>query len=298
MLLKKYSNQRLQKSPKGVCIVLEPEEILRNNPGSAIFSRYAEQLAREGRVEEAVDILKKGIQANPYYAPGYSVLAEILFQLQSEEEAVDHLLSSVRLDPQMPRDLFRLGSYYQDNEREKGEAFLQTAREYEPNISDSILEEARFRPVVSESRPETPASIPDDAAAKGEENEEYLEFLDVNEEEKTIPEDTQELEDFISIFHEDSDFNGQITGNGDIPATDEFTATEFEQESASDENSATGEPVINDTNLEPQLTAPEDATAGETALETDEGVESQQQPSGFPEPTGEDIPFLSEEERR
>jgi len=49
--------------------------------------------------EEANDMMKKRLQDVPSRSPGYSVLTEILAHLQSEEEEVDHLLSSVRLGP-------------------------------------------------------------------------------------------------------------------------------------------------------------------------------------------------------
>ncbi|MHB9030904.1 MAG: tetratricopeptide repeat protein [Candidatus Latescibacterota bacterium] len=142
--------------------MLEPDKILQDNPGSVIFSQYAEQLAQEGRMEEAVEILKKGIQANPYHAPGYSVLAEILFQLESEEEAVDNLLSSIQLDPQMPRDLFRLGAYFRENEPDKGEIYLQSARMYEPVADESALINESIQFSFSAGRTKSVVSVPDE----------------------------------------------------------------------------------------------------------------------------------------
>lgn len=124
----------------------DPETILAEDPGSVVFSRYAEQLARAGRIEQAVDVLKRGIQANPFHAPGYSVLAELLFQLESEEEAVENIMTALRLDPQMPRDLFRLGAHYLDRDPSQAELLLKTAFAYEPESEDvgASFEKARL----------------------------------------------------------------------------------------------------------------------------------------------------------
>lgn len=116
---------------------MDPDNILRDNPGSAVFSRHAESLAREGRIGEAIDILRRGVDANPYHAPGHSVLAEILLQLDSREEAVERLLSAVRLDPQSPRDLFRLGAFFRDSDPEKADSFLRPARTYAPGFDET-----------------------------------------------------------------------------------------------------------------------------------------------------------------
>ena len=69
----------------------DPEEILKDNPGSVVFARYAEEMAQKGKFSEAVVILEKGIEANPQYAPGHSILAEILFMEESDEKAAEEL---------------------------------------------------------------------------------------------------------------------------------------------------------------------------------------------------------------
>ncbi len=148
----------------------DPEKILADDPGSVVFSRYAEQLAREGRVEQAVDVLKRGIQANPFHAPGYSLLAELLFQLESEEAAVENIMSALRLDPQMPRDLFRLGTHYLDSDPSRALPLLKAAHAYAPESGEvaSSFESARLM-VESSGGLEDIPPVADDGRPDGDE---------------------------------------------------------------------------------------------------------------------------------
>lgn len=97
---------------EGVIPVKELGDIYKENPRSIVFARYAEELVREGKIERAVEILKKGIEYHPHYAPGHSVLATMYLMQDLPAEATKELEQSINLDPQMPSDLFRLGEYY------------------------------------------------------------------------------------------------------------------------------------------------------------------------------------------
>lgn len=176
----------------------DPETILLDDPGSVVFSRYAEQLAREGRIEEAVDILKRGIKTNPDYAPGYSVLAELLFQLDSEEEAVENLVSALRLDPQIPRDLFRLGTYHLDRDPSKAEPYLKAAYAYDPESEDISTSYEKVRTLIdtgSGDESATAEAQPDLLVGDGDHEETRDVFPAVNGESEfvesggTIPDD-------------------------------------------------------------------------------------------------------------
>ncbi|MCE5248941.1 hypothetical protein LLG96_01845 [bacterium] len=123
----------------------QPEEILKNNPGSIIFARYADWLVGELRGEEAVEILKKGIEANPSYALGHSMLAQILHKRELYEKAAKEWGKSLDLDPQNPSDLLCLGKYYlQINQPQKAKKYLTAAARFEPSDEEVIqmLEQA------------------------------------------------------------------------------------------------------------------------------------------------------------
>ena len=95
--------------------VKNAQDILNENPDSLVFARYAEELASQGKIKEAVEILENGIKKHPHYASGYSVRANLLFMQNSDEQAVKDVQRAIQLDPQMPRDLFRLGAHFLEN---------------------------------------------------------------------------------------------------------------------------------------------------------------------------------------
>lgn len=113
----------------------DPELILKDNPGSVVFAPYAEVLAQSGQIEQAMEILRKGIEANPFYAPGYSVLANILVQQNSNDEAVDALMAALKNDPQRPGDLLSLGNHFLKSDEMKSRTFLWAAQVFEPQDS-------------------------------------------------------------------------------------------------------------------------------------------------------------------
>ena len=75
----------------------KPEEILEQNPGSALFASYAEQLVQEGNDDKAIGILEKGIASNPSYAYGHSVLANILYSQQNHQRAAEEFKKALEV---------------------------------------------------------------------------------------------------------------------------------------------------------------------------------------------------------
>lgn len=161
----------------------DPEIILKDNPGSVVFAPYADVLARSGKIERALEILRKGIQANPFYAPGYSVLAELLFQQNSPGEAADALRSALKIDPQRPRDLLRLGNHFLESDPLESQTLLWAARVFEPQ---SAQVSALFTQAGEHSYPyeegETDQVITEQTEEEGD--GELLEFGVVDEDEK------------------------------------------------------------------------------------------------------------------
>jgi hypothetical protein len=141
--------------------VKNPAEILNENPGSLIFARHAEGLARSGNVDEALEILSSGINANPEYAAGYSVLAGININQGLHEAAIEHLEKALDLEPQSPKDLLNLGKYLIDSEPEKAKEHLWKARRYEPESpeTETALNEAISK-IGGPGTDESPAAAP------------------------------------------------------------------------------------------------------------------------------------------
>lgn len=129
-----------------------PEEILHDNPGSVIFAQYAEQCAREGDVERALDILHSGVEANPVYAPGYSVLGNLYYSQNNFNEALKYWKKGLELDPLMPRDIYRMGVHCLENDMlSEAVKYLEIATVFEPHNQQILAyrEEAESRDMTT-----------------------------------------------------------------------------------------------------------------------------------------------------
>ncbi|MDQ3001475.1 MAG: tetratricopeptide repeat protein [Fibrobacterota bacterium] len=69
------------------------------SPGSAGFSRLAEVLRTEGRIDEAIQVCQDGLKASPQTLSGYVVLGKALMDAGRMDDARDQFEASLRLDP-------------------------------------------------------------------------------------------------------------------------------------------------------------------------------------------------------
>jgi len=168
--------------------VKDPEKVLKENPGSVIFARYAEKLALEGKIVEALEILNNGIETNPYYAPGYSVLADIYSMQGSQKKSVEQLEKALSMNPQAPRDMLNLGKYLINDQPERAKDYYRAAHRYEPEVSEEALlpeDELTMAPDEEDEFAELVAEI-----GSPEETEKGIEESTVVEE--SVMEETQE----------------------------------------------------------------------------------------------------------
>jgi len=235
--------------------VKDPEDVLKENPGSVIFARYAEELARNGKIDEAIEVLSNGINANPDYAAGYSVLAEINANQKLHKAAIEHLEKSLSLEPQAPRDMFNLGKYFINNQPEKAKDYLWKAHYYEPEASDvkNALKEALSKTDEAgeiDLLPEKESLHPE-MVGKVKVSEEVAEPTeDITAADEDIPEESRE-ETEISL-----------TAEGDETQLIEETETEeyLEEETGTEaEELITDESTAKDIELAPET---EDALSG------------------------------------
>lgn len=112
------------------------EQLHKENPGSVFFARYADELAKKGKISEALEILKDGLKNNPYYAHGFYVLSDIYAIQNNGEESEKHLKRALELDPQYPSGLFKLGKYSLRKDPGGAKKYFETALIYEPDFSE------------------------------------------------------------------------------------------------------------------------------------------------------------------
>ncbi len=112
----------------------ELDDYIHKNPSAAKFPWHADTLAKSGNIDEALSILKKGIDADPNNAAAHSVLGSVLLMKEDENGAIEALEKAISYDPQMPRDLLTVGRFYLKNEHpEKAMRYLWSAYQFDPN---------------------------------------------------------------------------------------------------------------------------------------------------------------------
>ena len=216
----------------------DPEEVLKENPGSVIFARYAERLAEEGKIVEALEILNNGIEANPYYATGYSVLAKIYSMEGSQEKSVEQLEKALSLEPQAPRDLLNLGKYIIKDQPERAKDYYWAAQRYEPEVSEeSHLPEDEL--TLTPDTEHDPTELITETEVPKAEKESIEESAGV---EKSVMEETQEDTE-ISLTTEADEIQSIEEGE----AAEPIEETEFEES----EETIQDEGISYDINLMP-----------------------------------------------
>lgn len=75
----------------------EYQKILTTDPNSKIFAVLAESYRDIGMIDQAENILHRGITKHPDYAPGYIVLAKILMQKSDFKKAINFLNRAISL---------------------------------------------------------------------------------------------------------------------------------------------------------------------------------------------------------
>ena len=241
-----------------------PEEMLQKNPGSVLFIRYAKELAEQGKTDEAIEVLTKGIEANPYYAAGYSVLAEIYANKELPDESAAQLEKALSLDPNSPRDLFLLGQHLIETDPEKAEEHLKTAFRYEPENSE--ISHALDRLSAGEKEEFDYSLSPDTEEALSKLSEE--EISDESEDEMIAeekPEDVVEIEEetfsgepnFEDLIEEnlgeETEETVEDSSDEDIPGFSELLEEEESDEIAAEDSEFVPEPETEPVEIEDEI---------------------------------------------
>ncbi|RKZ21831.1 hypothetical protein DRQ18_03835, partial [bacterium] len=168
---------------------------LQEDPDSLLFAQYADLLRKAGRIEEAIDVLNRGIMKHPNYSMAYLVLGrcyrdqgamdtairnfEQAFSLDRQSlpalkeladayiktgnvkkarEALEHILAIDPLDEETRRKLESLPKEEEEKEPEKTET---------PGVPETDFF-AFFEEVIEEKKQETAAKAPPPPEAKPE----------------------------------------------------------------------------------------------------------------------------------
>jgi tetratricopeptide (TPR) repeat protein len=97
----------------------ELAERYQQNKKSLVFSRYADALLQEGRIDEAIQICQQGVEDFPEYLSGYLMLGQCLHKSGDLETARKQYEKVLQLDPRCIGALKALG-YILDAQNKKG----------------------------------------------------------------------------------------------------------------------------------------------------------------------------------
>lgn len=76
------------------------EALYRQDPTSRVFAPLSEAYRKMGRIEEATEICRKGVELHPHFASGLVAFARVLVDQNRFDEALDPLQRSVELAPE------------------------------------------------------------------------------------------------------------------------------------------------------------------------------------------------------
>ena len=99
------------------------KEVLRIQPKSLLFARYAYNLMQDRKYEQAFEVAKEGVGHFENYATGRFILAQCLIQRGDYNLAAEQLAAVLKLEPSYPCAIERLAyAYEQMDETDRSRA--------------------------------------------------------------------------------------------------------------------------------------------------------------------------------
>jgi FimV-like protein len=116
-------------------VISYPEEADRKREEAARLADRAVKRANEGNYEKAIGIYKRALELQPSFHAARRDLAKAYIEIGDVENATNHLIEVLRLDPKDAWSWVVLGNLYirEKADPETGEKFLRKALEIKPN---------------------------------------------------------------------------------------------------------------------------------------------------------------------
>jgi tetratricopeptide (TPR) repeat protein len=132
-------------------------QILAKDPHSTVFVSLSDAYSRAGRLDEALQVAQKGVQALPWFCPGHEILGKIQVELGNLNEAQRAFNKALTLDGESLAAL-------------KGLARIFTEK-HQPEIARQVLERALQVYPDNSSVRHMLGQLPQDEEEEGEEQE-------------------------------------------------------------------------------------------------------------------------------
>ncbi len=169
--------------------IREYQKILLKNPRSSLFAMLAESYRRMGRLQEALEVTRKGLEYKPDFVSGLVVHAKVLFDLKEYRLAIQNFEKSLALSPKNLLSLrFTALCYLKMGQRQKAMNYINELLRLNPEDREAL---ELVRQIESPDTPDLSSDIPDGEEAKneGDPAEQFEPFsIPTPIKEETIPE--------------------------------------------------------------------------------------------------------------
>ncbi|MCR4416870.1 MAG: hypothetical protein NUV92_03905 [Ignavibacteria bacterium] len=124
-------------------------DLMKDNPDSPLFARYADLLFQKGLINEALIAIENGLKKHKLYSTAYIVYAKILLQKGRDKEALENLKKVLKLSPGCSAAKFLIDkiTYKDFRKRMKGEGsdvisepLIRKRKSVTKNEIESIIE--------------------------------------------------------------------------------------------------------------------------------------------------------------
>lgn len=114
------------------CLILAAVPVRAENPRQ--FADEGLRYYQEERYYQAIDSLRRAIDANPYYADAYRYLAQVYFDLGEPELALDNAMSALKYSHHDIRAMLIIGNSYRElGQYQKAESYLLQVQKQFPS---------------------------------------------------------------------------------------------------------------------------------------------------------------------
>jgi tetratricopeptide (TPR) repeat protein len=138
------------------------------DPGSRLFLQLAEEYRRDERREEALEVLRKGLEAHPQQVSGLVSLGRLQLEMGKAAEASRALEKAVSIDPtNLVAMKLAVEAYLERGERDEARQRLELYKILNAGDPDVEALEARVAGRAPEAPPAGVASAPDETGAYG-----------------------------------------------------------------------------------------------------------------------------------
>ncbi|HSG47909.1 MAG TPA: tetratricopeptide repeat protein, partial [Longimicrobiales bacterium] len=104
------------------------------DPDGRVFAQLGDALRRAGELDEALDVLREGVDDHPHFTPGHVALGWAAQSSGDLDSALATFRKALALDPENPFSLFGAGVLLAARGEESGPLLVEQALELHPEV--------------------------------------------------------------------------------------------------------------------------------------------------------------------